>query len=93
MWLSLLLNILTIIEVTNYKAAYNDFRTQFFTVEELIQNMCAKDIIKHPILIPTRLRIIVEAFKYLNINLKHMTYETEKVLHEMRHYIGSVYSK
>ena len=41
-------------EATNYKAAYNDFRTQFFTIEELIQNMRAKDIIKLPIPIPTK---------------------------------------
>lgn len=35
-----------------YKAAYNDFRTQFFTVEELIQGMRVKDIIKLPIPVP-----------------------------------------
>lgn len=39
-------------EENYYKAAYNDFRTQFFTIEELIQGMRVKDIIKLPIPVP-----------------------------------------
>ena len=47
-------------EDTNYKAAYNDFRTQFFTAEELIQGMINQSIIKLPIPLPVRNKWSVE---------------------------------